>query len=480
MPVKPVHAAAHYLAIDQGGHASRALLFSGTGTLIASAAVPIHTQHLAPQQVEHDAEEMIASLRSAIDEALRQAGNATTAITAGLASQRSSVVCWDRRDGRALSPIISWQDRRMAGWLQHFTQAEADIQSRTGLVLSPHYGASKLRWCLDHLPAVQDAFKLGRLACGPMASFLVARLTREAQSLADPANASRTLLFNLDTADWDASLLQLFGIPATVLPRCVPSRHRYGHIGTARGPLPLKIVTGDQAAALFGFGAPRTDSAYVNLGTGAFVQRPVSARPPASRLLTSLAYAQGASRTYVLEGTINGAGSALSWACAQLQMPEAGALANLPHWLRDETSPPLFINSVSGLGSPYWRPQLEPYFIGEGSVAAKLVAVIESIVFLIQANLDAMTATTGTASQTLVLSGGLAQLDGLCQALADLSGAGVCRPAEREASARGLAFLTADRPVAFERRDADPSFIPAARPELTSRYRLWCDALAQA
>lgn len=469
-----------YLAIDQGGHASRAVLFDRRGRTVAHAAVPITTYHPAPQQVEHDAEAMVASVREAVAEVTGQVAERVPIIAAGLATQRSTIVCWDRRNGRALSPILSWQDRRMADWLSGLSHAEPFIQQRTGLVLSPHYGASKLRWCLDRLPEVQTALEEGRLAAGPLASFLTARLTAEGNILADPANASRTLLFNLTTADWDPDLLNLFGIPAAVLPACVPSRHAFGHLVIGRRRIPLTVVTGDQSAALFGFGPIDPDTVLINLGTGAFLQRPTPARPAPTRLLTSLAYADAERCTYVLEGTVNGAGSALSWAAAQLKITDAEITAGLPDWMAQTPSPPLFINGVAGLGSPYWRPELPSYFVGGGNAAAKLTAVIESIVFLLQVNLELMAETAGKPAQTLIVSGGLARLDGLCQRLADLGGTTVMRPEQTEATARGLAWLMADPSAGFESSSKARSFSPTHHPALQARYQRWRREVEQA
>lgn len=468
-----------YVALDQGGHASRALIFDRGGDVLAAASVAIATQHPAADRVEHDAGELVASLQHALAQALAHIDPARPLLAAGLATQRSSVVCWDRHDGRALSPVLSWQDRRAAAWLAALRDAEPVIQRKTGLVLSPHYGAGKLRWCLDHLPAVQAALRDGRLACGPLASLLAAQLTREHHVYADPANASRTSLFDLDSADWDGELLHLFGIPAAVLPRCVPTRYDYGRLATSRGEVPLTVVTGDQAAALFGFGPPLPATVLINLGTGAFVQRPVNTQPPPSRLLTSLAYHDGVTRHYVLEGTVNGAGSALAWACAEFGLHEQEVIAQLPEWLAHETAPPLFMNGVAGLGSPYWCPALTPHFVGDGTAAARCVAVIESIVFLIYANLEMMDVLAAGAAEALVVSGGLARLDGLCQRLADLAGVQVRRPAEHEATARGLAFLTAGCPAAFRNDTAAALFMPASNPPLAARYRRWRTALEQ-
>jgi glycerol kinase len=467
-----------YLAIDQGGHASRASLYEAKGSLIATATVPVHTYHPAPDQVEHDPEEMVASVQTAITDALRSAGSSTIA-AAGLATQRSSVVCWDKISGAALSPVLSWQDRRTAGWLRQLASQAPEIQHRTGLPLSPHYGAGKLRWCLDHLPAVQDAWRERRLACGPLASFLTYHLTEERTLSADPANASRTLLWNLGSGDWDPVLAGLFGVPIDALPPCVATHHAWGHINIGKQRIPLTIVTGDQSAALFATGEPTSGKVMINLGTGAFLQQSLSHRPAVSRLLTSLAYQDQMRRIYALEGTVNGAGSALSWVSTQLKLDEKEITHHLPNWLKEMANPPLFLNGVAGLGTPYLTPLFASRFSGNGSEPEKCVAVIESIVFLLQVNLEEMTRNIGPAT-SLVISGGLSQLDGLCQRLADLSHTPLFRLADREATAQGLMRLLTGTPQADSDKTAGTSFVPQANPSLETRYHLWRKALEAA
>ena len=208
-----------YLALDQGGHASRALVFDAQGRPLARSLRTVGVFHPQPDWVEQDPEELVRSLQDAMREVCVELGAAAADIAAaGLATQRSSIVCWDPVSGAALSPVLSWQDRRASEWLTRFTPHAEAIHRTTGLMLSAHYGASKLRWCLDHLPAVAQAAADGRLACGPLASFLVFRLTTERTFAADPANAARTLLYSLRTRDWDDGLLHLFDIPRAVLP----------------------------------------------------------------------------------------------------------------------------------------------------------------------------------------------------------------------------------------------------------------------
>lgn len=202
------------LALDQGGQSSRALVFDARGAVLARAARGVGEARPAPQRVEQDPDELVRSLVEAAGEALGSLGaRRGELVAAGLATQRSSLACWERASGRALAPVLSWQDTRAAEGLVRFEPDAEEIARRTGLRLSPHYGASKLAWCLEHLAAVRDARAAGTLAAGPLASFLAARLCAERPCLADAANATRTLLFDPERGDWDDWLLERFAIP---------------------------------------------------------------------------------------------------------------------------------------------------------------------------------------------------------------------------------------------------------------------------
>jgi glycerol kinase len=467
-----------YLAIDQGGHASRAFVFDQEGHLLAKGIKDVTVTHRHADWVEQDPEEVVASILTAVDQAGHMLGPGAEDITAvGLATQRSSVVCWDTRSGRALSPVISWQDRRAHVWLGQFSAQAEEIHKLTGLFLSPHYGASKLRWCLDYLPEVGVACKGGYLSFGPLASFLLFRLLLNRPLFIDPANASRTLLWNFKTCDWDPKLLELFGLPAACLPLCVPTRYAFGNMRIRAKPAPLRIVTGDQSAALYAYGQPQTKTAYINVGTGAFLQRPIgyyAAYHP--KLLTSIVLHDNIEKNYVLEGTVNGAGSALTWLSQELNMEVE---QKLPEWLAQASEPPLFLNGISGLGSPFWVPDFASRFIGEGEPWQKAVAVAESIVFLLQENLRE-SAYFASQVENIHISGGLARYDGLCQRLADLSALPVYRPGEHEATARGTVYLLAGCPEVWPEAARGIWFKPRENSALTARYQRWREALSQA
>jgi glycerol kinase len=452
------------------------LIFDAAGRAVAKGIREVHEHRIRPGWVEQDPEELVASIRAAVADVVEQAGGIE--LTAGMATQRSSVVCWDRGTGEALSPVLSWQDRRAHAWLAGLAGHADTIHHKTGLRLTAHYGASKLRWCLETLDRVRRAHAAGSLLCGPLAAFLAFRLLDERPGKVDPANAARTLLWNLHELDWDPELLELFDVPRDVLPECVATRHPFGHLSDGERRIPMSIVTGDQSAALFAHGFPEQGTAYLNLGTGAFIQRVLRADPGSSPgLLTSVVLQDGDELTWVREGTINGAGSALS------RMGRALGASNvddrLHDWIEGAADPPLFLNGVSGLGSPYWIPDLESRFIGEGELPEKMAAVAESIVFLVALNLECM--HRGASSFERVLAtGGLAWNDALCGRVADLTGLPVDRPAEYEATARGTAYLVAERPSDWAAPESVRRFAPRDAPALVRRFERWKEALHSA
>ena len=465
-----------YLAIDQGGQSTRAFVFDNRGVVIAEGVEPCAVSHPQPHWVEQDAENVVCSVTRALAHIRHKLGSRCRHIAAaGLATQRSSIVCWDRRNGVALSPVISWQDTRARQWLNGFTAHEDDVRRITGLQLSAHYGVSKLRWCLDHLKTVSAAQAGGTLAWGPLASFIAFRLLAERPLTIDPANAARTLLWDLHKRDWSEDLLALFELPREPLPRCTPSRHTFGTLDLDGYEIPLGIVTGDQSAALFAIGEPRTDTGYVNIGTGAFVQRLSHHYPgDVGQLLAGVVLHDGDELTYALEGTVNGAASALRWLERECGVQDIEA--TLPSWLARTGAPPLFLNGIAGLGSPYWAADFPTRFVGDDEISMKAVAVVESIAFLLQVNFERMQ-ELGSPPQRLQVSGGLARLDGLCQRLADLSRVRVYRPAQCEATARGTAYLAAGRPVTWRKPGHGRWFRSQTNTALAQRFRTWCEEM---
>ena len=363
------------LAIDQGTHSTRAIIFDGGGRVVSMARQAVTLDRKNRHEVEQSADEIRQSMLTVVAEVLSDPAINTQQITAaGLATQRSSVLAWDRETGMALSPVLSWQDRRVADSLLTLAEDEPLIREKTGLQLSPHYGAGKLQWLLRHVPEVKTAQASGTLVMGPLAAYLLHHLTDSPDELIDDANASRTLLWNLQQRNWDDSLLELFQISERVLPACVPICSHYGQ--TRQGNIPLRAVNGDQTAALYAQGKPSANTILVNIGTGAFVLLPTDAPArQAEGLLAGISMSDKDTAHYYIEGTVNGGAAAITWAAKNLSI--ADDELQLPRWLEDTQSPPLFMNTVGGLGSPWWMPGPEPCFSDTNSSAAEaMVAVI--------------------------------------------------------------------------------------------------------
>lgn len=472
-----VHAdrAALVIAIDQGGHASRALAFDTRGRMVAEAFAPINTFRSGSDRVEHDPADVEGSIRAALDDLHRTlAGDAERVAAAGLATQRSSIVCWDTRTGAALSPILSWQDRRNASLVERLWAHEDRVRERTGLVLNAHYGASKLRWCLDELSTVRASLATKTLKMGPLAAWLMRSLLRERPNRVDAVNAARTQLLDIAVCDWSSEMLDLFGVPVAVLPAVAPNRQVFGHIDFGGRPVPLLVSTGDQSAMPFAHGPPDPSAVYLNIGTGAFVQR-VSETPVPEGLLRSVIWLaeRDAPPLHSIEGTVNGAGSAIDWLDERIAANAHRVAAGLTRTQVETLSPPLFLNGVGGVGSPFWRARFEPRFIGEGTELERVAAVVESIAFLICENIDRMRAGAGR----IIASGGLSSSDYLCECVAALSGLPLERSRLQEATACGLAFLVADDPLEWSSHGALERFEPRANAALSERRDRWRAAM---
>jgi glycerol kinase len=466
-----------YVAIDQGGHATRATAYDAGGCVHGAALVTIATQHNALGHVEHDPNELLASVTTALAELGRHVPVARWA-AAGFAVQRSSLLCWDAADGSPLSPVISWQDRRNAAWLRGLARRAEEVHRLTGLPLSPHYGASKIRWCLDHLPAVRTAAAQGQLRAAPLASWLLHRLLAEHPFVADAATAARTLLWSPFERDWSEELLAMFGIPRVVLPPAVGTAGNFGTLSCEGAAVPVTVCNGDQSVVPFAAGPLDAAAAYVNLGTGAFVLRPVPDARRAPPLLTSVIRADATRFDCVLEGSVNGAGAALEWFERHLGAAADRMLSLLDGAALVDDGAPFFLNGVSGLGSPFWKPDFESRFVGDGTELQQCRAVLESVAFLIKANLDEMDRHHAPPGR-LVASGGLAENRLLCRLLAGLAELPVDRSSDREATSRGLGFLVAGEPRGFQ-APASRRFEPEDEPRLLARYLKWLELMRQA
>ncbi|HFE37969.1 MAG TPA: hypothetical protein ENK06_06065 [Gammaproteobacteria bacterium] len=467
-----------FLVFDQGGHATRALVFNELGQIVCRAESEISTIQKGDLVVEHVPEEIVRSVFQVLkDVEVSLGGECSNISAAGLATQRSSFVCWDKNTGRALTPVISWQDRRALNTLVRFKNMEARIHDTTGLYLNPHYGASKMTWCLQHETAVQASLKAKNLCMAPLASYILFHLLAGHPFKVDPANASRTLLMDYKKLAWDKTLLDVFAIPASSLPVIENTRVEYGYLELKNMAIPLLICSGDQSAAIFAEGTPKSSSLYVNVGTGAFVQQYCDQLPALAeeKMLASIVYADALRRAYVIEGTVNGAARALDGLAENNGFRDYQA--KLDVWAQAVDEPPVYINGISGVGSPFWKATLNSHFLDDAPLEAQFVGVLESIVFLIYSNVAAIQKLHKKPGK-IAIAGGLSNSCALCQKLSDLTQLPVQRAAESEATAKGVYFLLsgieADTPG-----QKCQTFNPAENKLLVARYTRWLAVMWQ-
>ena len=456
------------LALDQGSHASRAILFDETGSIVASAVEEVELYTPDNVRAEHDAGQLLDSVHAVIRRVLDSAGDLDRIVNCGIAVQRSTALAWDAT-GASRGAVLGWQDVRAADSLPALDENAEEIRRVSGLPISPYYGASKLHWLLNEmsLSGFSDA---DRPRLSPLSSFLLYHLLENQPYVIDHSSAQRTQLFDIHTLDWSETLAQWFGVPLHYLPACMPICVDYGRL--KHGGIPVTAVCGDQSAAMVGAGELHEDTVLVNIGSGAFLLRKLRRYRGSENLLTGIAYSDAETVKYLREATINGAGSALDWAVKTWGIPDL--LEKLPYWLETVYNPPVFINTVGGLGTPWMRGAMEPTLIGasqETTDAERAVAVIESIVFLIRLNLDQI--SRELPATRLRLSGGLSRLDGLCRKLCNLSGLPVERSDDMEATARGVAWLATGQPRRWNRAGWMDCLTSKTDPGLEQRYRIF-------
>ena len=285
-----------------------------SGESIFKSQQEVDLLYLDTTHIEQDGQKILDSCRAVLNDAyVYIQKNHLEKIAVAITTQRSTVIAWDTDNGGAITPALSWLDTRASEYLNHFSIDEHLVKQKTGLPLSPHYGASKLQWILQYDKNVIKKKRLGKLMLGPLAAYLIYNLVEQQPNFLDFSNAHRTLLWNLETRQWDQDLLDAFSIDSSLLPQVVPSEYHYG---TLKGfDFPLVLVNGDQNSAVYGYGKLDVGTTFVNIGTGAFVLAKSKQRPILNtELLASITYSSEQEQEYALEGTVNGAGAAMTWA----------------------------------------------------------------------------------------------------------------------------------------------------------------------
>lgn len=441
----------YILAIDQGTSSSRCVVYDQQATQVAMAQQTF-TQHFPhPGWVEHDAEEIWASQSEVVRQVLRQAHLDPADIAAiGITNQRETTVIWERSTGKPIYNAIVWQDRRTAEDCIRLKQAgaEAMVKAKTGLLLDAYFSATKIRWLLDHVEGARGQAERGELAFGTIDSWLVWKLTNGELHITDVSNAARTLLFNIDTMQWDDELLALFDIPASLLPAIKSSSEVYGQTRNQEigAGIPIAAIAGDQQAGLFGQLCINAGMAKCTYGTGSFLMMNTGPQRVAADngLLTTIAWQIGDQIHYALEGGVFVGGAVIQWLRDGLGLFEQAADSEQLAASVADNGGVYFVPALTGLGAPHWDPHARGAIFGitRGTTSAHLTrAALESICFQVDEVLQLLSAESGSPITQLRIDGGAAVNNLLAQFQADISAVEVVRPTNLETTALGAAYL---------------------------------------
>jgi glycerol kinase len=442
--------APHVLAIDQGTTSTRAVVFDAQARSLSIARRELPQHYPAAGLVEHDAEDIWRDVLATAREALERATvNARAIVALGITNQRETTLIWERGTGKPIHPAIVWQDRRTAQQCATLRAAgaEALVRERTGLVLDPYFSGTKIAWLLENIPGARARAVRGELAFGTIDTFLLWRFTGGRVHATDATNASRTLLFNIHTQEWDAELLRLLNVPRALLPEVRDSSGDFGltEASLLGAPIPITGIAGDQQAALVGQGCCKPGMAKSTYGTGCFLLLNTGEVAVASRrMLTTVAYRIGGRTTYAMEGSIFVAGAAIKWLRDGLHvLREASESASVAASIPDDHGVYL-VPAFVGLGAPHWEPAARGLICGLtlDSRGAHLVrAALESVAYQTLDLTAAMAHDGAQAASAIRVDGGMAANDWFCQFLADVLDAPVERTAGPEATVAGAARL---------------------------------------
>jgi glycerol kinase len=487
------------LALDEGTTSCRAMLINQQGQIEAVAQREF-TQHFPrPGWVEHDAQEIWSRQIGVAAEVLAQARIGPGDVAAiGITNQRETTVVWDRETGEPIHRAIVWQDRRTSGLCDELRAAghEATIQQKTGLLIDAYFSGTKIAWMLANVPGARERAAAGKLAFGTIDTWLVWKLTGGKQHVTDVTNASRTMLYNIHTSQWDAELLKLLDVPASMLPEVRSSSEVYGHTASnllGSGSVPIAGIAGDQQAALFGQLCLKAGQTKTTYGTGCFMLQSTGTKvlPSRNRLLTTIACGRNGETTYALEGSVFIGGAVVQWLRDGLefirQSSEVSALAaSVP-----DSGGVYLVPAFAGLGAPHWDSSARGLIIGltRGTTKAHIArAAVESIAFQVADLVAAMQADSGLSLPDMRVDGGASKDDLLMQFQADLLGVPLVRPAETETTALGAAYL-AGLAVGFwkstdeltQSQRIDKRFTPNMPPEqAAARRKQWQRAVERA
>ncbi|MEN8155325.1 MAG: glycerol kinase GlpK [Bacteroidota bacterium] len=441
----------YILSIDQGTTSSRAIIFDHAGKIEGVAQQEFRQIFPKPGWVEHDPKEIWSSQLHVLNDVLENAGIGAGELAAiGITNQRETAVAWDRATGEPLCNAIVWQDRRTAPTCDEMKSRglEKMIREKTGLVIDAYFSATKWKWMLDHLPGIREKAGRGEVAFGTIDSWLIWNLTGGKVHVTDVSNASRTMLFNINTLQWDRELLELFDIPESVLPEVRSSSEIYGN--TAEEiltiPVPIAGIAGDQQAATFGQMCLSPGSVKNTYGTGCFILCNTGEQPVRSEhnLVTTIAWQLDGITHYALEGSIFIGGAVVQWLRDGLELIKSSSEVEELAATVEDNGGVYFVPAFTGLGAPYWDPYATGMIAGltRGVTSGHIArAALESIAYQVQDVMGAMEVDAGIKISELKVDGGAVVNDLLMQFQADLIGIPVIRPETIETTALGAAYL---------------------------------------
>lgn len=481
------------MALDQGTTSSRCIIFDRAGAMRSVAQKEFRQHYPKPGWVEHDAAEIWDTTLEVARRAMQQEGLTAADIAAiGITNQRETTVVWDKATGEPVCPAIVWQCRRTAPMADALVAAgwSDRIREKTGLVPDAYFSGTKLRWILDNVPGARQRAEAGELLFGTIDTWLIWKLTGGRVHVTDYSNASRTMLFNIHTLQWDGDILRLLDIPAAMLPEVRPSSQCYGQADPAwfGGPIPIAGAAGDQQAALFGQTCFRPGEAKNTYGTGCFLLMNTGDTPVLSQngLVTTIAWGLGGKVQYALEGSVFVAGAAIQWLRDELHLLDTAADSEYMAKLVPDTHGCYVVPAFTGLGAPHWDPYARGVIVGltRGVNRYHLVrATLDSLAYQTADVLAAMRADSGIVLTALKADGGAAANNYLMQTQADIIDAPVVRPKCLETTAMGAAYLAGlavgmwDSPESLA-WSIDRVFLPDMGPEQRqARLRGWRRAL---
>jgi len=483
------------LALDQGTTSSRAILFDEAGSIRGVAQKEFRQIFPQAGHVEHDAEEIWATQLAVAHEVLAQSKLKASDIAAvGITNQRETAVIWDRKTGKPIHNAIVWQDRRTAGFCD---KLKADgllglIAQKTGLVIDAYFSASKVRWLLDNIPGARAGAENGELAFGTIDTWLLWKLTNGAVHVTDVSNASRTMIYNIRTHQWDDELLRIMNIPRQILPQVKSSSEIYGQSASGVFDAPIKIagIAGDQQAALFGQTCFSRGLAKNTYGTGCFMLMNIGLEAVASKhkLLTTVAWGLNQRTEYALEGSVFIGGAVVQWLRDGLGLVKSASEIEKLAGSVPDSGGVYMVPAFAGLGAPHWDQYARGTITGitRGTTSAHFArAALESIAYQVADVLDVMQEDSGVHIKELRVDGGASANNLLMQFQADLLGVPVVRPKVTETTALGAAYL-AGLAVGYWKSEKDVSskwavdrtFAPSMKPdEVKHRRSRWTEAL---